>query len=149
MARINFTKVEHVLHEALHKASVDHLKELATLANLLSDAAPKKLNPEEIEPLLENFRQELKRIKTTDVALYEKLLITSEQEQRFYLPAPELNTEDWSKIKAIREMIPDLKKELRGQQVITKEEDEKIVEAERIRHINKRFKVRDGWLPLK
>lgn len=148
MARVNFTKVEHVLHEALHKASIDHLKELATIANLLGDA-PKKMENKDIEPILDNFRQELKRIKKSDPTLYQQLSISPEQEKRFDLSVQDLKTEDWSKIKAIREQIPDLKKELRGHQSKTKEEDEKIVEAERVKHINKRFKVRDGWLPLK
>lgn len=147
MAKISFTKVEYSLDDVLRKMTIDHLKELGTIANLLNESKP-KISNKTIEDMLTRFRKELKKLKKSDPKLYQQLDIGNEDEQRFLLPFEELTFEDWMKLKAIREKIDILKRELRGQQ-LSKEEDEKRIESERVKHINKRFNIREGWLPLK
>jgi hypothetical protein len=48
---------------------------------------------------------------------------------------------------SIKIRIDELKHELYGQESLDAEYDEHIAH-ERRRHINKRFNIRDGWLPL-
>ena len=55
--------------------------------------------------------------------------------------------EDWLRLKALKLRIDELKHELYGQESIDAEYDDQV-DQERRRHINKRFNIRDGWLPL-
>lgn len=147
MAKVSYLKVELVLKEELHRLTVDRLKELGAIATLLSESQP-KISEKTIEDILERFRKELKKLKARDPNFYARLEISEEDENRFSLPGKELIQADWLRLKLIHEKIEELKKERYGKQ-ISSEEDEKQIEEERIKHINKRFNVRDGWLPLK
>ena len=65
-----------------------------------------------------------------------------------YLSTPaEFTAEEWLFLRALKLRIDELKKELYGEEII-KAEDEERVTKERKRHINKRFNIRDDWLPL-
>jgi hypothetical protein len=147
MAKISFSKVESILEDSLRKLMIEHLNELGTIANLLSESKPKS-SPETMEKILTRFRDHLKKLKKYDPKLYKRLHISSEERKRFSLSIQELTSTDWAKIKEIRETIHELKKDLHGQEV-HREEDEKRIEQERVKHINKRFNIREGWLPLK
>ena len=52
----------------------------------------------------------------------------------------------WKKIKRLKEQMDKHRAELA--EPMEEGIDEKIVEAERLKHINKRFNVREGWMPL-
>jgi hypothetical protein len=147
MAKLSFTKVESAWDDALRKMTIERLKELGAIANLLSDSKP-RVPAKVTEQILDHFRSELKKLKKYDRKLYEKLDISRKDEKRFSVTLQELTQEDWVKLKNIREKIDELKKELYGEEVF-REEDEKRIKEERIKHINKRFNIRDGWLPLK
>lgn len=145
MAKMNFSKVEQALDEALRAISIEHIVELAAIANILHNA---KVPPQVLEKIVHRFQQQLKKIKSYDIKLYERLQVTPEDEKRFSVSFSELNQEDWAELAQLKIRIDELKKELYGQASIRPEDEERI-EQERIKHINKRFNIREGWLPLK
>ncbi len=147
MAKVNFSKVENILDEALYKMSIKHLNELAMIAHLLDDSKP-KLSNQATEQILMSFQAQLKKFKKNNPNLYKKLGISAEEESKIFLQAQDLTLEEWSKLKMIKEKIDQLKKELHGQNIQKKEYDQQV-ERERLKHIYKRFNVREGWLPLK
>gem|GEM_PF-940247 len=146
MTKINFSKVEKSFDQALQRLSIDRLSELATIANMVQDPTA-HLASEAIEESVKRFQKELKKIHTQDPLLFEKLTLSSEEEERLNRPASEYSREDWLRLKALKVRIDELKHELYGQQRVDPESDHQIAH-ERRRHINKRFNVREGWLPL-
>jgi hypothetical protein len=146
MAKVNFTKVEGAFDKALQKLFIDHLSELAAIANVIQDPQS-NISSKTIEDIIVRFQKELKKLKKQDPKLYARLNLSPEVEERFALPSKDYLQEDWMRLRALKLRIDELKHELYGQESIDAE-NEKIVSKERRRHINKRFNIRDGWLPL-
>lgn len=146
MPKVNFTKVENAFDKALKKLFIDHLSELAAIANVIQDPQA-NLSNKSIADIISRFQKELKKLKKKDPKLYEKLNLSSEEEKRFALPSEEFIQADWLRLKSLKLRIDELKHELYGQEVLDAEYD-KQVSKERRRHINKRFNIREGWLPL-
>ncbi len=150
MAKVNFSKVEDAFDKGVQKLFIDNLAELAAIANLTQD--PKSsLSSEEIEEIIVRFRKELEKLKKQNVQLYELLNLTKAEEERFSLASNEFMQQDWLRLKDLKLRIDELKRELHGKESMTPENveaNESIVTKERQRHINKRFNVRDDWLPL-
>lgn len=144
MAKINFSKVEQALDKTLQAISIEHLTELAAIASILQQT---KISPETMDKIIKRFQHQLQKLKRHDLKLYERLALSSEDESRFNLSFADFNQDDWSRLSFLKIKIDELKKELYGQ-VSVGPEDEKRIADERIRHINKRFNIREGWLPL-
>lgn len=145
MAKVNFSKVEKSFDRALQKLFIDNLSELAAIASAIQDS--QKGLPKGIEEIIGRFQKEMKKIKKQDPFLFEKLNLSPEDEKRFESPPTEYTQQDWLRLKALKLRIDELKHELYGQESIDAENDERV-EKERRRHVNKRFNIRDGWLPL-
>lgn len=146
MPKISFTKVEDSFSQSLRKILVDRLSELATIVTLIHDPrskVPKKI----VDDIITKFHQELISMKEKDIQLYQNLELKPEEEAKFLGPMQNLASEDWERLKILKERIEDLKKELFGQDVSNPELDAQV-EKEKIKHINKRFNIREGWLPL-
>ena len=147
MTKVNFSKVEKSFDKALQKLLVDNLFELAAIANVIQDPE-KNISNAATEEIICRFQKDLKKIKKENFVLFEKLNLTTEEEEHLYHPPSEYTQEDWLLVRELKTRIDQLKRDLYGQQTV-KIEDSVNVEKERRRHINKRFNVRDGWLPLK
>lgn len=146
MAKVNFSKVEKSFDRALQKLFVENLSELAAIANIIHE--PKStISSQSIEKIITRFQKELKKIKKQTPALFDKLELTSEEEERFARPVSEYVHEDWLRLKALKVRLDELKHELYGQELIDAKNDLQVAK-ERRRHVNKRFNIRDGWLPL-
>ena len=146
MAKVNYTKVEGAFENALKKLFIENLSELATIANVIQDPEA-NLSNKAISNLITRFHRELKKLKKHDSKLFAKLNLTPEEEARFALPADQYIQRDWMRLRTLKERIDELKHELYGEESINVEY-EKQVAKERRRHVNKRFNIRDGWLPL-
>lgn len=147
MPKVNFTKVENAFDKALKKLFIDYLSELAAIANVIQDPQT-NLSSKTIADIITRFQKELKKLKKQDQKLYEKLNLTSEEEHRFALPAEEYQQQDWLRLKNLKVRIDELKHELYGQETLDAEYDQQVTK-ERRKHINKRFNIREGWLPLR
>lgn len=147
MAKVNFSKVEDAFDRAKQKLFIDNLSDLAAIANLIQD--PKaNLTSKTIADIIGRFQKELKKLKKQDAKLYAKLNLAPKVEDRFFIPSEEYRQEDWLQLKNLKVRIDELKKELYGEEALNAEFDSQIAK-ERRKHINKRFNIRDGWLPLK
>lgn len=147
MPKVNFTKVEKSFDRTLQKLLIDNLSELAAIANVIQDPE-KGISSKAIEEIIQRFQKEMKKIKKQDPILFGKLNLTPEEEERFAHSSNSYTQEDWLRLKGLKLRIDELKHELYGQESI-EAEYETHVEKERKRHINKRFNIREGWLPLK
>lgn len=146
MTKINFTKAEKAFDNAIQKLIIDHLFDLASLADAVEEPALYSNTPQ-IQEVIERFHKELKKLKKKDQKLYEKLDILPEEELRLSATPENFNQTDWLRVKNLKEKIECLKKELYGEEVV-QIENENQVSKERKKHINKRFNIREGWLPL-
>ena len=146
MAKVNFTKVENAFDKATQKMMIDNLSDLAAIANVIQDPQA-NLSKKTAEDIFVRFQKHLKKLKKGDPKLYKKLELSQKDEDRFALSPKDFSSEDWLFLKALKLRIDELKKELYGEQILD-EENDKQVHKERTRHINKRFNIRDGWLPL-
>jgi hypothetical protein len=130
----------------LQKLVIDHLTELAAIANVIQDPHS-NISSKAIEDIITRFQKELKKLKKQDPKLYERLNLSREEEKRFALPSKDFLQEDWINLRLLKLRIDELKHELYGQESLDAEYDKQVAK-ERRRHVNKRFNIRDGWLPL-
>ncbi len=143
--KIDYVKIENDLAGTLLQLLINRLNELASLADMIK--GNKKLT-KTVSKVVSSFKNELTRIQKKDGALFDCLDIDPEFLFRISRPIEEFSELEWSQILQLKDRIEELKKELRGKEVTTPEDDRRI-EHERKRHVNKRFNVRDNWLPLK
>ena len=162
MAKINYSEVEKAFDDAFRRLYVENLTELASIANAIQEIRTGK-SDQDLEKLMAKFQQQLKKIKDGNAYLYSKLNLIEEDEKRLSKSYREFNHEDWQRIKELKLHIEDLNRELQGGlskgdgdkgaanegEIIVNPKDEKHVEKQRVKHINKRFNVREGWVPLK
>lgn len=146
MAKINFSKAEKSFDKALQKLLIDNLSELATIANVIQDPQ-KEISSKAIEEIIKRFQKELKKIKKQNPPLFNKLNLSPQDEERFGNRASEYTQEDWMRLKELKVRLDELRHELYGQETLDVEYENQILK-ERRRHVNKRFNIRDGWLPL-
>lgn len=147
MAKVSFVKMENMLTETLRKMMIDRLSELAAIVTLMQNAEL-KIQDTVIEQILKRFQTELEKIKKHDTFIYRSLEITDEDERKFSGSFKEFSLEDWKRLKILKEKIDELKKELHGLEPIHNATFDDQVETERLKHKNKRFNIREGWLPL-
>ena len=146
MPKVNFTKVENAFDRALQKVFIDNLSELAAIANVIQDPQA-NVSSKTIEDIIIRFHKELKKLKKQDPKLFHQLNLSPKEEERLALSSTEFLQEDWLRLRALKLRIDELKKELYGEESLNAEFDSQVAK-ERRKHINKRFNIRDGWLPL-
>lgn len=145
MAKTNFTKVEHAFDDEMRKNMRDELlreadrvsgtptKETAEIIRQKRVAAERKI-------LVQALQHDIKTIE--DEIFESKFKVSKESLEDILCKGINLTDKDIEELKKIKKRIDSYKKELEGF-------DDKLVEDERKKHINKRFNVRDKWLPLK
>lgn len=144
MAKTNFTKAEEALAEALHKMTVEQLWQEA--GGRKSPTAEEKFKTEHARiHLLKEMDRELKKLHRADAAVYKKVGISRKDLEALSQDPAKITPEEWEKVAAAKAKIDEQLKLLPANPV----SDEKLVEDERLKHINKRFNVNDKWLPLK
>lgn len=139
MAKANFSKVEKALEEGLIKLT----------SNKLLDETPGKkseLTPENAALVLKKVESDLNKLKKEDKAIFKKVGIRHSALKKLLNSAATLTPADWNSIKEVQKKVAEYKKEMLKK--IPPMKDEDLVEKERIIHKNKRYNVRDGWLPL-
>lgn len=153
MPKTNYSKVEELLAAGLLKMMCDQLLEMTadkkkeTAAEIATHeglhATDKEMTHQHI---LEALHKDLKRLMKKDVAIWKSLDISKSEMNKYIKDPHNLSSDDWKKLKRIRQQVDTYKKELS----LPLEEgmDEKIIQSERKKHKNKRFNVREGWLPL-
>lgn len=147
MAKVSFTKAEQSFDRAVRQLLIDNLSEIATIVDVAHDK-DKKISSEALAELIAKFNKQLQKIRKNDTGLYQKLALSAEDEKRLSKPSTEYIQADWLFMKELKLRIDELKSELYGKGAPDTTQEAQV-EKERKRHINKRFNIRDGWLPLK
>jgi hypothetical protein len=149
MTKIDFEKVEKAFEKGVLKLMIDRLIELSEMQD--PDA---QYQDESGESALETLRKrvltalhrDLKRLSKKDSQALETAGLDPSDIKKYVKDPSALSAEDWQKIKAIKAHVDKYKQEAAAAQ--EKDLETNIVEKERVRQKNKRFNVRDGWLPL-
>ncbi len=146
MSKPNYTKVEKALEEGMIKIkSQQLLNEADAVKGVVKD--PSALPPQEVcTAVLTTIDRDLKQLHTKDKDLYKKLSFHKIDLKKLIADPSLLTPQDWQAVKEIRANIEKYKKELAARLPV--ESDESLIEHEKKKHINKRFKVSDKWLPL-
>lgn len=142
MAKTNFTKAEEALAESLQKIAKDQLLEQATAAkggsSITSAEATERIH------ISNALKRTLKRLYRTDKEVYKKLGLKKKGLDKLMDAAIPISSDELSKLHGIKSKVDEYLKTLPA----TSTPDDKLIESERHKHINKRFNVSDKWLPL-
>lgn len=133
MSKTNYSKVEKALEEGMLRMKTESLLEEADALKNPSG----KLSEEEEEHalLLSQLQEELKQLKKEDAKAYKKLAFHK----------LDLKKLEWKEIQEVQHRLDQYKKELPAKMQVS---DQSLIDAEREKHLNKRFNVNDKWIPL-
>ena len=143
MAKTNYTKVDITTEAGLRKMEIDRLFETTPSKSKNSLSADEKSK----QKLLEGLKRDIQHLDPKrHKELYTNLGYKRQDLKALIENPSALTLEDWEKIKQIKAGIEKYRKEVMAQ--LPSLNDEKIVEEQRTKHINKRYNVNDKWLPL-
>lgn len=150
MSKINFNKVEQTLEEGLRQYGVKQLLFLADLAASFGVGRSKKSSAfDDIETkflFLQSLLRNIQTLKKKDFDIDQKLGI-DKKKMKYLLKNPkEITGKEWEIIKEIRRKLDLYRRETRSKGEKVSNED--IVASERKKQKNKRFNIKDQWLPL-
>lgn len=144
MAKSNFSKVEKALEEGLLRLTSEHLLEEA---DAKGGKQKERLPPPELRiAILQKIEKDLKKLHKLDHGIYKKVGLLKEDLKKFIANPSLVTTQEWKSLKEAKDRLDVAKKELTPEKPFILDED--IVEQERQKHINKRFNIKDKWLPL-
>lgn len=134
MSKTNYSKVEKALEEGMLRMKTESLLEEA---DALKNPSGKLSEEEEEEHalLLSQLQEELKQLKKEDAKAYKKLAFHK----------LDLKKLEWKEIQEVQHRLDQYKKELPAKMQVS---DQSLIDAEREKHLNKRFNVNDKWIPL-
>jgi hypothetical protein len=148
MTKTNYTKVESVLEAGLLQLQVNSLLELAAVASGSSEKDKQK--PERIaaarKAIANIMKQELNYIYKDTPDIYDMLSLDRTNLFRIFDKPDNISDPDWDLLSTSKELVDAYRAAIKMQ--VSPEENEKLIESQRKKHINKRFNVNDKWLPL-
>ncbi|MCB1119031.1 MAG: hypothetical protein KDK65_03640 [Chlamydiia bacterium] len=149
MAKTNFTKVEQALVEGLKKMEKEQLLQIADEANAakkLPSNERKIAVPAARRLALASLKEEIRILQKHKVKFFREFGLSKRSIDDLIKEPASLKPEQWQQIKEIRDKISTFHRKLRDQ--LPKQSNDDLVEAERKKHINKRFNIDEEWLPL-
>ena len=158
MGKVNFTRVEDALTEGIRKMQMSKLwgqaKAAAEAAVLDSQKTPELLVKEDegdklkaLAKMLVHLQRDLVRIHKWDENVYQKMGTSAEEMKLLVKRKEQLSVQERSKIQRIQAKV--IRYAEKYNQSSSQLSDERLIEGERVAHINKRMNVRKTWLPLK
>lgn len=140
MAKTNFKKVEESLDQGLRQIEIERLLDIT---DGVATAEQVSLRGQ----LLAFLQIELKSMLHKGHNLYQKFNIDKGELKKYAEDPMSLKAEDLEKLKKYKEQIDQFRVELAKSEPTVSDED--VVDAERRKHINKRFNTNEKWLPLR
>jgi hypothetical protein len=156
MAKTNFSKVEDLLDSSLQKMKIDQWGKLAEIAQNVERPEMRKLVEQatlaasqaelDRKALLHALSKALKDFQHSE--FYAEIEISRDELAQLIQNPKTLKAEQWVHLQKVRAKIAEYRR--REMELHSNESgDRALVAKERHKHINKRFKVKDSWLPLK
>lgn len=152
MSKTNYTKVDAILENQLRRMTVEHEMELAKQQSQPDQSKqPETSGKTPLDKaqsrLIAALQRDLKKLHLADHKEMYASLEIKKSDLRKKIESPEkLTPEEWETIKQIKAKIDKYRSEIKDK--LPQESNDAIVEAERHKHINKRFNVNEKWLPL-
>lgn len=147
MGKIEFSKIEAALTDALRQSYIARLSELAVLAHLVR-GEESRFDPQKRQDIFLYFQEELRKLQEKDPNLYKALNVSKEVEELLLSQQSSPLQTHWRALQDLQTNLQELKKQLQGSNPSITPDQETQIEKERKKHIYKRFNVKDGWLPL-
>jgi hypothetical protein len=138
MAKSNYSKAEDAFDEAMQKMAIE---------KLIAQTSKNALTPEDHQSskkVLLTLANAIKHYSKADKHFYKQLGLKHE-EVRKLLSHPNPNADEWQSILVLQEKLKEYKQTALA---LPQAQDEKVIENERVKHVNKRYNVNDTWLPL-
>ncbi len=142
MAKTNFTKAEEALAKELDKMLKAKILEEADQASgqQSSNDGQDKL------VLIMRMQRDLKRLHAKEKGSYEEIDLPKSILRALVKTPEKLKSKSWKELKEIKDALDRYRHELKKRYPgLT---DEELIQLEMEKHINKRFNIRDDWLPL-
>lgn len=140
--KTNYTKVEEALKEGMQKYSLHKLLDEADEAqNVKKESSPDE-NLTKQKTVI-SIQRAVKSYSKVDKKFYKKIGYKREDIKNLLSNPDCSQPEVWKNILQLKEKIEAYKK---ADPSLNFEED--IVKKERVKHVNKRYNVKDNWLPL-
>ncbi len=155
MARTNFTKVEDILSQGLEDLTVNELLILADKAAAMGDSEQARAAQERIAKArrdkdrkhwVASIKRDLAILHKRDKGILKSLNVNRKELLEMLEKTDEIDEKGWEFIHSLHDKLGLFKVEHAKDTALSNED---IVEAERLKHINKRFNVKDKWLPLR
>lgn len=157
MPRNNYEKVDSAMEAGLLRIKAEKLvKESEKKSNV--NSAPENLRSarEKLAEVADQRKKERRLLATgmrvdidlyfvKDRQLYTKLGTYHEEFMDLVAKSDSMDEEKWKRLMEIKEKLDAYKKEKNKKAP----NDEKLIELERKKHINKRHNIKDNWLPLR
>lgn len=141
MAKTNFTKVEEALNEGLLKMTVNELQRAAPSSS--SESHPDVLDSAQAE-LMATLKFEAHYSK--DPKLFTAGGISKKELQKMLDEKNGFSPEKWEQLKLFQQKVDAYKKERASK--LPEDANEKLIESQQKRHVNKRYNTKEEWLPL-
>lgn len=149
MAKVNFTKAENAVAEALQKIMVEQLSDLADIASesAASAATLKDIQlakqAKERSLILYTLYCDLGRLQRLDRDFYKGLALKKKSLESLMKNLTEITDEQWQKVLTVKDIVTTKLKKLSALY-----SDDQVLQAQRHKSINQRFNVSDRWIPL-
>lgn len=149
MAKINFSKAEQAVADALQKRMVEQLMDLAdeasegpTNANTLKDIEMAKQAKERSLTLYALYC-DLRRLVRIDSEIYNKVGMRRKALEKLMTDLAHITEKEWQKVMDVKELVDVYMKQLSASY-----SDEQLLKQQQRKSINQRFNVSDRWIPL-
>jgi hypothetical protein len=152
MAKINFTKAENALADAMHKRMVEQLLELADTFSENSASSNSAEDNEitkkakERSAILYALYCDLGRLQRLDREAYRSLEFKKESLEVLMKNLAAITDEEWEKVLEAKALVETQLKKISDSQALQSNED--IINAQQKRSVNQRFNVSKRWIPL-
>jgi len=147
MAKTNYEKVMSVLDDEIKKLQVSELLQESDIVSgkTTLQEAEKLQGERQKKLLLKAIDLQLKDLPLDSAGLKEKLGIHLDGVKKLLKHPDLIQEEHWTALAKISKKLNAYMNE----QAPNKIDNEKLVEEQRKRHINKRYNIQEKWLPLK
>lgn len=145
MAKPDYSKAEKGFDRSA-KAHKKYLLIKSTKPNISIEEAEYLPSPEDRKRTLQRTRSDIRMLKSHSKKIMESLQTSLEEIDAWIEGAEALTLKEWKKINFLRYRMLKAKEELIAPK--QQEKNKEWVEKERVDHINKRHKIKDGWWPV-
>lgn len=149
MAKINFSKAEQAIADALQKRMVDQLLEIAdqTSGNSFSPDTLKDIElakqTKERSLILYALYCDLRRLFRVDPEIYHKVGMKKKQLEKLMTDLVHITPQDWQRVIAVKEQV-----DIYMNQLAASRTNEQLLKEQQHKSVNQRFNVSKRWIPL-